>query len=81
MVAQPTILKRVLDAQQFEDKAKSYLPLIFDDVTLKGWTFNSDQGLKFRKRLFVPTNCLENVLKNIHHSRVVGHPRSTKDVS
>ena len=78
LVAQSTLLKHVVDAQQFDDEAKSYLTLISSDVPSEGWTFDSDQGLKFRGRSFVPTSCREDVLKEFHHSKLAVHPGSTK---
>ena len=47
LAAQSILLKCVLNAQQFNDEAKSYLSLISSDATLEGWTLDSDQGLKF----------------------------------
>ena len=47
LVTQLTLLKHVIDAQQSDEKAKSYLSLISSNVPSEGWTFDSYQGLKF----------------------------------
>ena len=78
LVEQPTLLKRVIDAQQSDDEAKSYLTLISSVMPSEGWTFDSDQDLKFRGRSFVPTSYREDVLREFHHSKLAVHPGSTK---
>ena len=42
------------------------------------WVLHSDQGLRYKSRLFVPLSSRDDVLREFHHSRLVVHPGGTK---
>ncbi|GFZ15628.1 hypothetical protein Acr_25g0000370 [Actinidia rufa] len=54
LVAQPTLLSRVLEAQQSDEEAVSFRAGVTSDEAMDGWTFSPDSGLRYRSRPFVP---------------------------
>ena len=42
------------------------------------WVLHSDQGLRYKSRLFVPFSNTDDVLYEFHHSQLDVHPRGTK---
>ncbi|GFS31944.1 hypothetical protein Acr_00g0020100 [Actinidia rufa] len=54
LVAQPTLLSRVLEAQQSDEEAVSFRARVTSDEAMDGWTFSPDSGLRYRSRPFVP---------------------------
>ena len=78
LVAQPTLLSRVLEAQQSDYEAESLRSRISSGEVSNGWTFNSEHGVRYRGKPFVPLACHREVLKEFHHSCLAVHPRGTK---
>ncbi|GFS41577.1 hypothetical protein Acr_00g0075180 [Actinidia rufa] len=46
LVAQPTLLSRVLEAQQSDEEAVSFRARVTSDEAMDGWTFSPDSGLR-----------------------------------
>ena len=42
------------------------------------WVLHSDQGLRYKSRLFVPLSSRDDVLREFHHSRLAVYPGGTK---
>ncbi|XP_057459254.1 uncharacterized protein LOC130749915 [Actinidia eriantha] len=78
LVAQPTLLSRVLEAQQSDEEAVSFRARVTSDEAMDGWTFSPDSGLRYRSRPFVPLAIRDDVLRDFHHSRLAVHPGGTK---
>ena len=78
LVAQPTLLSRVLEAQQSDEEAVSFRTRVTSDEAMDGWTFSPDSGLRYRSRPFVPLALRDDVLSDFHHSRLAVHPGGTK---
>ncbi|GFS33035.1 hypothetical protein Acr_00g0025910 [Actinidia rufa] len=53
VVAQPTLLSQVIEAQQSDKEAVSFRVRVTSDEAMDGWTFSPDSGLRYRSRLFV----------------------------
>ncbi|MGI4568745.1 Ty3/Gypsy family RNase HI domain-containing protein, partial [Klebsiella pneumoniae] len=75
---QPSLITRVIAAQQEDAESASYRERILSDLGLDRWVMSDDLGLRFQKRLFVPSSMRDEVLRESHHSRLVVHPGGTK---
>ena len=76
---QPTIISRILEAQQGDEKMKQW----FDKASVKEpeeWSVGSDGGFRCRNRLCVPDleDLRKDILDEAHKSRLTIHPRGTK---
>ncbi|GFY99446.1 hypothetical protein Acr_13g0008460 [Actinidia rufa] len=49
LVARPTLLSRVLEAQQSDEEAVSFRARVTSDEAMDGWTFSPDSGLREEK--------------------------------
>ena len=75
---EPSIISRVIEAQQHDVEAKTICDLIARGVGPTDWVLHSDQGLRYKSRLFVPLSSRDDVLREFHYSRLAIHPRGTK---
>ena len=71
-------MQRIIEAQLEDDEARQILPEVLSEAGLPGWRVGSDQGLRYRDRLFVPVSCRDEVLREFHHSRFAVHPGGNK---
>ncbi|XP_057499379.1 uncharacterized protein LOC130783656 [Actinidia eriantha] len=78
LVAQPTLLNRVLEAQHSDEEAVSFRTRVTSDEAMDGWTCSPDSGLRYQSRPFVPLAIHNDVLSEFHHSRLAVHPGGTK---
>ena len=78
VVAQPTLVTRVLEAQRGDLEVESFRERISSGKVEKGLTVCPDQSVRYRDRLFVPESCREEVLREFHHSRLAVYSRGTK---
>ncbi|XP_059635519.1 uncharacterized protein LOC132277689 [Cornus florida] len=78
LVAQPTLIGRVIELQRQDLDLDVIHTLISGDETVKDWTLHIDGGLQFRGLLVVSTVCREDILREFHTSRFVVHPGGTK---
>ena len=78
VVAQPTLVSRVLEAQRGDLDVESLREKISSGKVEKGLTVYPDLSVRYRDRLFVPKSCREEVLREFHHSRLAVHPEGTK---
>ncbi|KAL7208062.1 hypothetical protein ACSBR1_029925 [Camellia fascicularis] len=78
VIAQPTLVTRVLEAQRGDLKVEFLREKISSGKVEKGSTMYPDQSVRYRDRLFVPESCREEVLREFHHSRLAVHPGGTK---
>ncbi|MBM1124176.1 Ty3/Gypsy family RNase HI domain-containing protein, partial [Klebsiella pneumoniae] len=54
IVVQPSLISRVIEAQEVDDESKGYRARILSDTGLDKWVISGDKGLRFVNRLFVP---------------------------
>ena len=78
VVAQHTLVNRVLEAQRSDIEVESLREKISSGKVEKGLIMYSDLSVRYRDRLFVPESCREEVLREFHHSRLAVHPGGTK---
>ncbi|GFY95611.1 hypothetical protein Acr_10g0009960 [Actinidia rufa] len=76
--AEPSIINRIIEAQQQDVEAKTIYDRIARGVGPTCWVLHSDRGLRYKSRLFVPLSCRDDVLREFHHSRLAVHPGGTK---
>ncbi|GFY96886.1 hypothetical protein Acr_11g0011920 [Actinidia rufa] len=60
--AEPSIISRVIEAQQQDIEAKTICDRIARGVGPTDWVLHSDQGLRYKSRLFVPLSSKDDVL-------------------
>ena len=51
---------------------------VLNETGLEGWKVCSDPGLRYQDKLFVPTNCCDEVLKEFNNSNFAIHPGGNK---
>ena len=70
LVAQPTILQKVITAQRSDPEVKSVRAKLESGEVIEGWSIDSCGGLRFAGKLFVPSDeSLRNdVLSEAHKS-------------
>lgn len=78
VVAQPTLVTQVLEAQRGDLEVESLREKISSGKAEKGLSVYPDLSVRYRDRLCVPEACREEVLREFHHSRLVVHPGGTK---
>ncbi|WJZ92673.1 hypothetical protein VitviT2T_011657 [Vitis vinifera] len=80
LVAQPTILQKVIEAQRKDTKLESIRSQIMAGDAVEGWNIHSNGGIHFLNKLCVPNDAQvkEEVMKEGHHSRFTVHPGETK---
>ena len=78
VVAQPTLVTRVLEAQRGDLEVESLREKISSGKVEKGLMVYPDQSMRYQDRLFVPEACREEVLREFHHSRLAVQPGGTK---
>ena len=78
IVAQPTLVTRVLEAQRGDLEGESLREKISGGKVEKGLTVYPNQSVRYQDRLFVPESCREEVLREFHHSCLAVHPGGTK---
>ena len=78
MSAGPTLVRKVIDAQMGDDEVRFLLDDVLGESGLDGWRVGSDQGVRYKDRLFVPENCCDEVLREFHSSQFAVHPGGTK---
>ena len=66
--AEPSIISRGVKAQLQDVEAKTICDSIARKVGPKDWVIHSDQGLRYKSRLFVPLSSRDDVLCEFHHS-------------
>ncbi|GFY97535.1 hypothetical protein Acr_12g0000760 [Actinidia rufa] len=76
--AEPSIISRVIEAQQQDVEAKTICDRISRGIGPTDWVLHEDQGLRYKFRLFVPLSSRNDVLREFHHSRLAVHPGGTK---
>ncbi|GFZ15860.1 hypothetical protein Acr_25g0002690 [Actinidia rufa] len=76
--AEPSIINKVVEAQQQDVEAKMICDRIARGVGPTCWVLHSDGGLRYKSRLFVPLSSRDDVLCEFHHSRLAVHPRGMK---
>ena len=78
LFAESSIINRVIEAQQQDVEAKTICIRITRGVGPTDWVLHSDQGLRYKSRLFLLLSSKDDVLHEFHHSRLVVHPGETK---
>ncbi|CAL5335639.1 unnamed protein product [Camellia sinensis] len=78
VVARPTLVSRVLEAQRGDLEVESLRKKISSGKVEKGLIVYPDLSVRYRDRLFVPESCREEVLREFHHSHLAVHPGGTK---
>ena len=80
LVAQPTILQKVIEAQRKDKKLECMRSQIMAGDAVEGWNIHSNGGIHFLNKLCVPNDAQvkEEVMKEAHHSRFTVHPGETK---
>ena len=68
LTTEPSIINWVIEAQQQDVEAKMICDHIARGVELTNWILHSDQGLRYKSRLFVPLSSRDDVLREFHHS-------------
>ena len=76
--AESSLISRVIEVQQQDIEAKTICDHITKGVGPTNWVLHSDQGLRYKSRLFVPLSSRDDVLHEFHHSRLAVHPGGTK---
>ena len=76
--AEPTLVKKVIEAQLDDDKVRFLLDDVLSETGLEDWHVGSDQGVRYQGRLFVPKSCRDKVLQEFHTSQFAVHPGGTK---
>ncbi|GFZ01883.1 hypothetical protein Acr_15g0004920 [Actinidia rufa] len=61
--AKPSIINRVIEAQQQDVEAKTICDRIARGVGSTCWVLHADRGLRYKSRLFVPLSCRDDVLR------------------
>ena len=80
LVAQPTVLLRVIEAQRSDKKLEgTRLQVVAGDAP-EGWSIHANGGIYFLNILFVSDDAQlrEEVMREAHHSRFTVHPGETK---
>ena len=75
---EPSIISRVIEAQQQDVEAKTICDRIAKGVRPTSWVLHSDQGLRYKSRLFVPLSSRNDVQCEFYHLRLAIHSRGTK---
>ncbi|WKA08967.1 hypothetical protein VitviT2T_026647 [Vitis vinifera] len=80
LVAQPTILQKVIEAQRKDKKLECMRSQIMAGDVVEGWNIHSNGGIHFLNKLCVPNDAQvkEEVMKEAHHSRFTVHLGETK---
>eukprot|EP00261_Vitis_vinifera_P032286 XP_019073529.1 PREDICTED: uncharacterized protein LOC109121999 [Vitis vinifera] len=80
LIAQPTILQKVIEAQKKDKKLECMRSQIMAGDAVEGWNIHSNGGIHFLNKLCVPNDAQvkEEVMKEAHHSRFTVHPGETK---
>ena len=80
LVAQPTVLLRVIEAQRSDKKLEGTRSQVVVGDAPEGWSIHENGGIYFLNRLFVPNDAQlrEEVMREAHHSRFTVHPGETK---
>ena len=80
MVAQPTVLLRVIEAQRSDKKLEGTRSQVVAGDAPEGWSIHANGGIYFLNRLFVSDDAQlrEEVMREAHHSRFTVHPGETK---
>ncbi|GFY88890.1 hypothetical protein Acr_06g0008300 [Actinidia rufa] len=73
-----TLLTRVVDAQQDDEKTGVLRTKFLSGEASEGWSIHTDQSIHFQGKLFVPIACLEEILREFHHSPLAVHLGGTK---
>ena len=80
LVAQPTVLLRVIEAQRSDKKLEGTRSQVVADDAPEGWSIHANGGIYFLNRLFVPDDAQlrEEVMREAHHSRFTVNPSEKK---
>ena len=80
LVAQPTILHKVIQAQRKDTKLEGMCARIMVGDEVEGWSIYSNGGIYFFNKLCLPKEAQEKeeVMKEAHQSRFTIHPGETK---
>ena len=78
LVAQPTIITRIIEAQPTDPNWNEYRIRAKDPCSKEGWSICKNGGLCVNNQLYVPECMREEILKEAHCSRLAIHPGSTK---
>ena len=68
MATEPSIINRVVEAQQQDVEAKMICDRIARGVGPTCWVLHSDGGLRYKSKLFVPLFNRDDVIREFHHS-------------
>ena len=70
LIAQPTILQKVIEAQRKDKKLEGMRSQIMASDAMEGWSIHSNGGIYFLNKLWVPNDAQmkEEVMKEAHHS-------------
>ena len=79
LVIQPTLISRILEAQQKDEGLKKWFAKASAKEPEK-WSVEPDGAFRCRNRLCVPNteNLRKDILNEAHKSRFTVHPRGTK---
>ncbi|GFS40213.1 hypothetical protein Acr_00g0067210 [Actinidia rufa] len=66
LVAQPTLLSRVLEAQQSDEEAISFHTRISSDEVMNGWSFSPNSGLRMTDSVDVLRRLYDREIVNLH---------------
>ena len=80
LVAQPTILHKVIQAQRKDTKLEGMHSRIMAGDAVEGWSIHSNGVIYFFNKLCVTNDAQvkEEIMKEAHLSRFTVHPRETK---
>ena len=75
--AEPELITRVIHSQQGNPRTHKFVK-----KAIRGrsnvWSLGNQNELRYRGRLYVPTEMREEVLKELHNSPLAVHPRGNK---
>lgn len=76
--AQPTLISKVIEAQQRDREVESIHNRISNGKEERGLNIHSDLSIRYLDRLFILEPCREEVLREFHHSRLAVYLGGTK---
>ena len=80
LVDTPSLLSRVIESQWQDTEIVSIRDRVQSGIGDEGWTVHADGSLRYRGRVVVPqlTDLREEILREFHCSRFLGHLGGTK---
>ena len=77
VLMQPEMIDRVIQSQQGNARSEKFIGRALSGESVV-WSVGDRGELRYRGRLYVPTSMKEEVLKQLHQSRLAVHPGGNK---